>query len=130
MFLGFFFNDTATTEIYTYGHTLSLHDALPILQLGVRSRRRWLKAGPGEREEAECQKKKPHGSVRRRAATETARLPNSFSGPTSPAGSSTPAPVLPGHPGSAPRLGSRSSARSRSRQIGRASGWEGGGSDG
>src|SRR3546814_19816562 len=22
----FFFNDTATTEIYTYGHTLSLHD--------------------------------------------------------------------------------------------------------
>src|SRR3546814_8674206 len=27
---GFFFNDTATTEIYTYGHTLSLHDALPI----------------------------------------------------------------------------------------------------
>src|SRR3546814_10906547 len=28
MFL--FFNDTATTEIYTYLHTLSLHDALPI----------------------------------------------------------------------------------------------------
>src|SRR3546814_6321013 len=26
----FFFNDTTTTEIYTYGHTLSLHDALPI----------------------------------------------------------------------------------------------------
>src|SRR3546814_14929956 len=25
-----FFNDTATTEIYTYFHTLSLHDALPI----------------------------------------------------------------------------------------------------
>src|SRR3546814_11561825 len=25
-----FFNDTATTEIYTDGHTLSLHDALPI----------------------------------------------------------------------------------------------------
>src|SRR3546814_12227273 len=25
-----FFKDTATTEIYTYGHTLSLHDALPI----------------------------------------------------------------------------------------------------
>src|SRR3546814_19166159 len=24
------FKDTATTEIYTYGHTLSLHDALPI----------------------------------------------------------------------------------------------------
>src|SRR3546814_8980420 len=28
--LVFFFNDTATTEIYTYSHTLSLHDALPI----------------------------------------------------------------------------------------------------
>src|SRR3546814_13086561 len=27
----FFFNDTSTTEIYTYVHTLSLHDALPIL---------------------------------------------------------------------------------------------------
>src|SRR5881394_1080612 len=26
----FFFNDTATTEIYTGGYTLSLHDALPI----------------------------------------------------------------------------------------------------
>src|SRR5213594_1472491 len=28
-FLFFFFNDTATTEIYTSVHTLSLHDALP-----------------------------------------------------------------------------------------------------
>src|SRR5881275_3694436 len=26
----FFFNDTATTEIYTVPYTLSLHDALPI----------------------------------------------------------------------------------------------------
>src|SRR3546814_10535676 len=25
----FFFNDTSTTEIYSYGHTLSLNDALP-----------------------------------------------------------------------------------------------------
>src|SRR3546814_16857481 len=31
----FFLNDTATTEIYTYLHTLSLHDALPISHLGV-----------------------------------------------------------------------------------------------
>src|SRR3546814_6943169 len=29
----FFFNDTATTQIYTYRHTLSLHDALPIYEL-------------------------------------------------------------------------------------------------
>src|SRR6184192_3309946 len=30
IFLFFFFNDTATTEIYTSIDTLSLHDALPI----------------------------------------------------------------------------------------------------
>src|SRR3546814_18092714 len=29
MFILLFFDDTATTEIYTYLHTLSLHDALP-----------------------------------------------------------------------------------------------------
>src|SRR3546814_2309527 len=28
--VSFFVDDTATTEIYTYLHTLSLHDALPI----------------------------------------------------------------------------------------------------
>src|SRR3546814_6931823 len=34
-----FFNDTAATEIYTYLHTLSLHDALPICpSYTVRSR--------------------------------------------------------------------------------------------
>src|SRR3546814_13516075 len=31
----FVFNDAATNEIYTYGHTLSLHDALPICGLAV-----------------------------------------------------------------------------------------------
>jgi len=31
VFFFFFFNDTATTEIYT----LSLHDALPICNIGV-----------------------------------------------------------------------------------------------
>src|SRR6059036_1942568 len=36
----FFFNDTATTEIYTTYDTLSLHDALPILRpIGCRHRR-------------------------------------------------------------------------------------------
>src|SRR3546814_16779300 len=30
-----FFNGSATTEIYTDGHTLSLHDALPIWLVGV-----------------------------------------------------------------------------------------------
>src|SRR5688572_31857906 len=36
MFISFFFNDTATTEIYT----LSLHDALPISGCGAPRRRR------------------------------------------------------------------------------------------
>src|SRR3546814_14795615 len=30
IFLFFFFNDTAPTEIYTYCNTLPLHDALPV----------------------------------------------------------------------------------------------------
>src|SRR5258707_11756768 len=42
----FFFNDTATTEIYT----LSLHDALPILPGGIgRARRMRRPAGSGHR---------------------------------------------------------------------------------
>src|SRR3546814_2146421 len=40
---GFFFNDTATTWIYTYGHTRSLHAALPIFAY-VGS---WVAAGLG-----------------------------------------------------------------------------------
>src|SRR3546814_20654217 len=32
----FFFTDAATSEIYTYWHTLSLHDALPIYVVGRR----------------------------------------------------------------------------------------------
>src|SRR3546814_12921150 len=38
----FFFNDPATPEIYTYGHPLSLHDALPISDI---TRRRADQAG-------------------------------------------------------------------------------------
>src|SRR2546427_8341737 len=37
----FFFNDTATTEIYT----LSLHDALPISRAALRAKRRGLDRG-------------------------------------------------------------------------------------
>src|SRR5213083_3626162 len=33
----FFFNDTATTEIYTTANTLSLHDALPICRQCARN---------------------------------------------------------------------------------------------
>src|SRR2546429_9022133 len=39
----FFFNDTATTEIYT----LSLHDALPILQVDSKGLKGTFKATPG-----------------------------------------------------------------------------------
>src|SRR3546814_11968353 len=44
----FFVNDTATTEIYPYGHTLSLHDALPIFHTDggsvTRALDRWRRA--------------------------------------------------------------------------------------
>src|SRR3546814_15603350 len=55
----FFFNDTATTVIYTYGHTLSLHDALPISGEGndeANARRYGNRTGPDG------------GGARRRAA--------------------------------------------------------------
>src|SRR3546814_11335666 len=62
----FFFNDTATTEIYTYLHTLSLHDALPILREPhrreyrlLRFHRAWPRAGGG----------RPSLYVRRRPAS-------------------------------------------------------------
>src|SRR5260370_7474113 len=47
VFLLFFFNDTATTEIYT----LSLHDALPIWILAVQRRRRFHPRHPIRRSE-------------------------------------------------------------------------------
>src|SRR3546814_17600743 len=33
----FIFNDTPTPEIYSYGYTLSLHDALPIFKAWAQS---------------------------------------------------------------------------------------------
>src|SRR3546814_10218615 len=36
IFVYFVFNETATTEIYTYRHNLSVHDALPILFVVLR----------------------------------------------------------------------------------------------
>src|SRR2546430_12673125 len=41
-FFFFFFNDTATTEIYT----LSLHDALPIWPTSIRARSRSIRGRP------------------------------------------------------------------------------------
>src|SRR6059036_2982127 len=50
--LSFFFNDTATTEIYTTYDTLSLHDALPICGARPRSasRRPWRARSRGPRQ--------------------------------------------------------------------------------
>src|SRR5210317_249784 len=45
-FLFFFFNDTATTEIYTLSYTLSLHDALPISSSSLSSSS-WPSEAPG-----------------------------------------------------------------------------------
>src|SRR3546814_19350130 len=83
LFLFFFFNDTATTEIYTYCHTLSLHDALPIyvvdaseaasiitsfkLQTGIPLTRAEAAATPTPRA--------PAASARRAAQIESAAAP-------------------------------------------------------
>src|SRR3546814_4803143 len=40
-----FLHDTATTEIYTYSHTLSRHDALPISEMPLRRLPRAVVAG-------------------------------------------------------------------------------------
>src|SRR3546814_5882215 len=47
LFCCFFFTDTATTEIYTYRHTLSLHDALPIFA-SSEGGRGWSSAGQAD----------------------------------------------------------------------------------
>src|SRR3546814_13369481 len=51
--------DTATTEIYTYGHTLSLHDARPI------SSEAWLRRAAIQRPALRaCQAAYPHPGCR------------------------------------------------------------------
>src|SRR2546428_7951754 len=58
LFSFFFFNDTATTEIYT----LSLHDALPICRDRDRSRGRVLLAGGREGDERAERRSEEHTS--------------------------------------------------------------------
>src|SRR5213083_3735652 len=48
-FCFFFFNETATTEIYTTANTLSLHDALPISPARPPSCSRTLRCGSSVR---------------------------------------------------------------------------------
>src|SRR5256885_12894121 len=69
----FFFNDTATTEIYT----LSLHDALPISRGGVARRGRRApprardgRAGRGHRPGARARRGQPARPVARRRSEE------------------------------------------------------------
>src|SRR3712207_9340144 len=55
----FFFNDTATTEIYT----LSLHDALPILRGGTALRKPAQDHGEHERDSCQSACASPDGHV-------------------------------------------------------------------
>ena len=59
----FFFNDTATTEIYTRFYTLSLHDALPIY--GVIAAEEAGRDVPRLRQVAPSDAKMPHGEDRK-----------------------------------------------------------------
>src|SRR5881275_3757605 len=67
-FFFFFFNDTATTEIYTVPYTLSLHDALPISSPWPRCRcRRRCRgrraASPRRRSEEHTSELQSHGTI-------------------------------------------------------------------
>src|SRR5213596_4421331 len=53
----FFFNDTATTEIYTSPYTLSLHDALPIC-----STRQWTPSAPPDPQPQTLSRSEEHTS--------------------------------------------------------------------
>src|SRR3546814_15789840 len=68
----FFFNDTATTEIYTYSHTLSLHDALPICRTGCNQEKSIGLAHKGTQEE--CLTKASSRRPRLRCAPPRPRL--------------------------------------------------------
>src|SRR5213082_4147340 len=61
LFFVFFFNDTATTEIYTVSDTLSLHDALPIFPTPPRARccSRWCRI---RRRSTGCSRSEEHTS--------------------------------------------------------------------
>src|SRR2546425_3239143 len=92
-FFFFFFNDTATTEIYT----LSLHDALPIsrgaLSAAPRGRRGWRagrRGGPAARSDGD---RRALLDLRAPgAAPPGARCPDPPCGPLRPNGGGAPAP--------------------------------------
>src|SRR2546426_9405119 len=79
LYLFFFFNDTATTEIYT----LSLHDALPILR--ARSRERPARSSPirsscprGRRGDARCGHARPRRVDRKSTRLNSSHLVISY----------------------------------------------------
>src|SRR5881275_3753209 len=65
LFCVFFFNDTATTEIYTVPYTLSLHDALPIFRAPVHrvEARHPLDPAGRERSEEHTSELQSHGTI-------------------------------------------------------------------
>src|SRR5213082_1420751 len=74
----FFFNDTATTEIYTVSDTLSLHDALPLLcqahaWLALGASAVLIKGGHGSAHEAVDLLVSAGGSPRRLVSARSAR---------------------------------------------------------
>src|SRR3546814_15452783 len=78
MIIFFFFNDTATTEIYTYGHTLSLHDALPISPF-------WAKdvsvASPTPRHRGNCRRCAPSSAGSRKRGWRRRACSTGFAAP-------------------------------------------------
>src|SRR3546814_5803129 len=77
-YICFFFNETSTTEIYTYLHTLSLHDALRISR--ARAPRRGLpRRGRGRNSSrpggARQRRQRRRGTAQRKRPPSTARRP-------------------------------------------------------
>src|SRR5210317_2021002 len=63
--LVFFFNDTATTEIYTLSYTLSLHDALPISARypGQPQHQHFIRFGIAQRSEEHTSELQSHSEI-------------------------------------------------------------------
>src|SRR3546814_16537945 len=87
MLLSFFLKDTATTDIYTYGHTRSLHDALPISAV-LLSRQARVRGAAAVREHA-ATNARPQTSARPcsgRSFFSSRRLPHSTLAPSNSIG--------------------------------------------
>src|SRR5210317_206143 len=63
LYIIFFFNDTATTEIYTLSYTLSLHDALPIYSSHIQKSRMPSSACDWSRSEEHTSELQSHSEI-------------------------------------------------------------------